>query len=51
LLVADVLLQGMDELIVNHGMEDLAIDELHQGMELDRRPHQDAEDGGSCGNC
>jgi hypothetical protein len=31
LLAVDVLLQGMDELAVNQGMEDLAIDELQQG--------------------
>jgi hypothetical protein len=31
LLAVDVLLQGMDELVVNQGMKDLAIDELQQG--------------------
>jgi hypothetical protein len=31
LLVVDVLLQGMDELTVNQGMEDLAVNELQQG--------------------
>jgi hypothetical protein len=31
LLAVDVLLQGMDELAVNQGMEDLAVDELQQG--------------------
>jgi hypothetical protein len=41
-------LQGMDKLAVNQGMEDLAVDELRQGMEVGRRPRQDAEDGGSC---
>jgi hypothetical protein len=38
----------MDKLAVNQGMEDLAVDELRQGMEVGHRPRQDAEDGGSC---
>jgi hypothetical protein len=44
LLVVDVLLQGM-------GMQDLAIDELRQGMEVGRHLCWDEQDGGSYKNC